>query len=462
MKEWHSDAKDLYFKQKQSLTKTRDVLLARYFPDKRLDVRFAEQFKERIWGFLRHTDEYKALKAAQKSPGLTPEEIDDQQLQAKIEAERRKSDGVEEKSDGTRESDRLITICENEEMTPDFLMKAHNLDPERWEVVTYRNNYWHSQKKGGKLLVMYQSKLTVKPRETVTMEHIEEFFAELDRSYAPPRIKPRIQDGVYMAEVNIADLHYGKLCWHGDTGNDFDHKIAKKMFYDIIARIKAELEGRPLEYITFVWSNDFFNSDTPEKTTTAGTQQDTDLRWQKLFDNGVQMLIDAMTELSQINGGTIVKTFYTRSNHDEQNSYFALKVLWAWFRLDCLVEIDTSPLARKYQLYGNTLIGYTHGDKEKDQKGGKEKVSRLAGLMPIEAHELWGKAKFKEMHTAHLHSEHATEGLNGVIVRRISSPTATDVWHYQSGYVGAVRKAQTFIYHKELGLLNTINTPVIE
>ncbi len=64
------------------------------------------------------------------------------------------------------------------------------------------------------------------------------------------------------------------------------------------------------------------------------------------------------------------------------------------------------------------------------------------------------------MHAAHLHSEHAINEANGVIVRRIASPTAADTWHYESGYVGAVRKAQTFIYDKERGLLQTINTPV--
>ena len=52
--------------------------------------------------------------------------------------------------------------------------------------------------------------------------------------------------------------------------------------------------------------------------------------------------------------------------------------------------------------------------------------------------------------------------INGVIVRRISSPTALDTYHTTRGYMGAVRKAQTFLYHKERGLVHTINTPVWE
>lgn len=38
--------------------------------------------------------------------------------------------------------------------------------------------------------------------------------------------------------------------------------------------------------------------------------------------------------------------------------------------------------------------------------------------------------------------------------------TATDTWHYQNAFVGAVRKAQTFVYDRDYGLIHTINTPV--
>jgi hypothetical protein len=104
---------------------------------------------------------------------------------------------------------------------------------------------------------------------------------------------------------------------------------------------------------------------------------------------------------------------------------------------------------------------FTHGNKEGRESKSKEKASRLASVMPNESREMWSKARYHEVHAAHLHSEQATEEINGVIVRRISSPTATDTYHYESGYVGAVRKAQTFIYDKERGLKQVINTPVI-
>jgi len=274
------------------------------------------------------------------------------------------------------------------------------------------------------------------------------------KQFKPPIVKA--VDRKMMAEVNIADLHLGKLCWHGDTPENYDYKIARDTFYYIIADVIENLKGKPIEYITFVWTNDFFNSDNEQKTTTAGTPQDTDIRSKKLFNVGVEMLVRGVEMLARV---APIKMFYTPSNHDESSSYHALKYLEAWFRNDPNVTINTDAYPRKYQLYGNTLLGYCHGAKEGTSKS-KEKASRLASLMPLEAREMWGQAKFCEMHTAHLHSEHVYEEINGVIVRRVSSPTATDVWHAENAYIGSVRKAQTFVYDKERGHILTINTPV--
>lgn len=358
----------------------------------------------------------------------------------------------EYKANGESVSERIIEISQLEDITPELMMEKHGLVPGLWEVVAYRNNFWQNQTKGGGVLTLYQSRLTVKPKKQgLSFDNIDAHFKQMDRQFAPVKVAFHEQpQRNRMAEVNIADLHFGKMCWQGDTGNNFDFKIATQVFLNLVERICAEIP-KDLDYITFVWANDFFNCDTITNTTTAGTPQNVDIRWQKLFNKGVEILVQAITMLSEI---APVKTFYLASNHDELTAYHATKYLEAWFRNDPSVEIDSSPMARKYMLYGNTLLGFTHGDKEK--------ANRLSSLMPNEAKELWGQAKYAEMHTAHLHSEHAIQEINGVIVRRVSSPTATDSWHYTSGYIGAVRKAQTFVYDKELGLTHIINTPVVE
>ena len=34
-------------------------------------------------------------------------------------------------------------------MTPAFILEAHGLKSSAWEVVSYKNNYWNTQLKGG-------------------------------------------------------------------------------------------------------------------------------------------------------------------------------------------------------------------------------------------------------------------------------------------------------------------------
>jgi hypothetical protein len=359
---------------------------------------------------------------------------------------------IEYKNDGSIISEKFIEVRDGDEMTPEFLLEAHGLKIGLWEVTSYKNNMWNSQDKEGRQ-IMYQSKLVAKPlKNGIDFDEIKKLFGELDRKkYTPVTIKKSA--ATVMAEVNICDLHLGKLCWSGETLENYDHKIARDLFHQLISEIVLELKKQPIDYITFIWTHDFFNSDDENQETTGGTPQDTDTRVKKLFPIGVHMLEAGIeTLLREIKRP--VKTFYVRSNHDEMTSFFAMMVLEAYFRKEPNVEILTNAYPRKYQMYGNTLIGYCHGDKEK--------AARLASLMPIEAREMWSMTKWHEMHTAHLHSEHMIQEVNGVIVRRISSPTALDQWHTDSGFIGAVRKAQTFIYDKEWGLVQTINTPVKE
>ena len=126
--------------------------------------------------------------------------------------------------------------------------------------------------------------------------------------------------------------------------------------------------------------------------------------------------------------------------------------LSAWFRHNKDIKVDTSAMARKYVEFGKCLIGFTHGDTERKNRIGK--------LMPIEAREAWGRTLYHEVHAAHFHSEQAIKEENGIIVRHISSPTGTDNWHYEKGFVGAIKKTQSFIWDKELGLTDIIHTAI--
>lgn len=353
-------------------------------------------------------------------------------------------------------STKFIELKSGAVLTPKELLELHGFDALKWEVANCVNNFWNSQLTGGILQVSYQSKLTARPvKEPFDFSAIDAHFAKLETPFSPPA---RVHhQGDMLAVVHMADIHLGKLCWHGDTGNDYDLKIARQMYYDLIMKICGELKTKPVEKIVYCWSNDFFNSDNEAQTTTKGTPQDTDGRWAKMLNIGCTMLVDGAGMLADI---APVETFYLPSNHDKKTAYTALKYLEAWYRNDSDVQTEIDAYPRKYKRYGNVLLGFTHGDAEGKESASAVKASRLASVMPNEARQLWGQTTHHEMHAAHLHSEQMIQEINGVIVRRISSPTAHDAWHTDSGYIGTVRKAQTFLYDKDDGLMQIVNTPV--
>src|SRR5690606_36216509 len=108
--------------------------------------------------------------------------------------------------------------------------------------------------------------------------------------------------------------------WCGETGENYDYKIAKKRFFFVLNVIIERVKGRDgIEKIVFPVGSDFFNFDTLDGTTTIGTKQDNDLRWQKLFAVGVEILIKAIDMLTEI---APVEAFLIPGNHDKMTSFY--------------------------------------------------------------------------------------------------------------------------------------------
>lgn len=337
-------------------------------------------------------------------------------------------------------------------MNEDNLLTKLGYDPLVWEIVSSscRKGEWDAQIKGGdiKKLYSYRVNANVKKREGSICQTalLDAMIAELNKSDRLVRHEPIYVAGENIAIVSIADLHLGKLAWYKECGGNYDYKICRERYFYIINRAITYLKQiKNLEKIVFFWSQDFFHYDSLRITTTAGTPQDTDVRWQKLFQVGCQMLVDGI-ELLRDELNVPIHTFYTRSNHDMQVSYYAVNYLYAWFHKDQRVEVDNEPIGRKYIEYGVNLMGFGHGDEEK---------KRIHTLMQIEEREAWGRTTSHEYFLGHFHKQMVYyPGVNdegGVTVRYLASPTETDNWHYTEGYIGSMKAAQVFIRNKYEG-----------
>ena len=350
-------------------------------------------------------------------------------------------------SDGTQTSDRKIKLTdENLLKDTNYLMSLHGYDFNKFELVNAKSSQWETQIKGGSLETLYSSKITVKPIQNAITEQDISNLIQMLESKSPYRPKHNIKSKK-MLEVNICDLHIGKLAWHKEVGQDYDYKIATKRFEDTIEDILYKTRYEEFEKILFVFGNDFYNFSTSDGATINKTPQDNDSRYKKMCIKGEELLIKSIERLSEKSN---VEVLMVEGNHDAIPTFHSMRYMSAWFRNAQNVTVSEDIKTRKYYNYGKCLIGFTHGDKE---------MKRLPSLMQNEAAELWGKTLYREYHCAHFHSEQVQEH-EGIIRRHLSSITGTDSWHFDSGYISALAKAQSFIWDKDNGLENIIMSNV--
>lgn len=274
-------------------------------------------------------------------------------------------------------------------------------------------------------------------------EHKDEFAKQLIKQlqeHSPnyPKIKrEKIKDG-HLLVIDPADVHIGKLCSAFESGEDYNSQIAVKRVLEGVEGILNKANGFNIDKIAFIGGNDILHVDTPKRTTTSGTPQDTDGMWYDNFLTAKKLYVDVLERLI---GVADVHFTFNPSNHDYTNGFFLADVIKTHFK-DCKnITFDTSIAHRKYFTYGVNLIGTTHGDGAK-----------TADLPLLMAHESkdWSSCKHRYIYTHHVHHK-TSKDFMGVCVESLRSPSGTDSWHDRNGYKFAPKAVEGFIHHPEHG-----------
>jgi hypothetical protein len=329
---------------------------------------------------------------------------------------------------------------------------AYRKDREvKWDVVDGKVTSGHVNDSGKLLLKpvfnvkVWMSRKTEEIRTNLALED----FKTLAYQFAPKAVSlkyPKLKQGM-LYEIEMPDIHIGKLTWGEETGEDSDIKIQEKIAKTVIEELLSHTQHYPIDRILFPIGHDYFNVDNQFNTTAHGTPQQEDTRWRKTFKVGWTLAADMINMCAQI---APVDVYIIPGNHDEERSYYLGEVLSALYMNSKNVCIENSPKARKYYEYGSNLIGMTHGYHEK--------ITKLAQLMSFEVPEMWARTKHREWHTGDKHHKedyvHKThESDNGVVVRILRSLTTADAFHYNKGYVGALKASEAFLWNKENGLI---------
>ena len=250
-----------------------------------------------------------------------------------------------------------------------------------------------------------------------------------------PVIIRRPEVNGHLLVVDVADLHIGKLCDAFETGEDYNNQIAVQRAKEGVQGILDKSVGFNIDKILFVGGNDILHVDTPRNTTTNGTGQDTSAMWYRNFLDAKQLYIELLEMLISF---ADVHFVFNPSNHDYQSGFFLSDCIETHFRTSKNITFDCSLAHRKYFLYGNSLIGTTHGD------GAKQ--ADLGSLMSVEAKKEWATSEHRYMYIHHFHHKISKDYIN-VTVEALRSPSGTDSWHHRKGYQHAPKAVEGFLHH---------------
>jgi hypothetical protein len=317
----------------------------------------------------------------------------------------------------------------------------------RWEVVDGKVKSGYVNDSGALLIKpLFSVKVWLRKKvEEIAARNEVELLKKEAIAYAPKFKKityPKLKGFLY--EIAMPDLQLGRLVMAEEAGLASDPDLYVRKAESAINELLAV--PYPVERILFPIGNDFFDSNTAENMTAHGTPQRDDVRWQRTYKLAKGMIIRAIESMTQI---APVDVKIIKGNHDEERIFYFGDTLESWFHKNPNVTVDKSPIGRKYYPFGKVLIGLAHGYYEKDVK--------LDSLMAYEQPKLWAESQFREWHLGDKHHKKDTiiktdELENGVVVRILRSLAPPSVWEYDKGFVGSLKAAEGFLWHKERGL----------
>lgn len=288
-----------------------------------------------------------------------------------------------------------------------------------------------------------KSTLFVKKETEVNYQVLVEKF--LDKTFTNREINWNYQNSQVTESSELCmvlclfDIHIGRLAYSNYTGDDTDLEMQQEDYINSLNELIQNIPFDRLEKIILPIGNDYFNIDTPLLTTTNGTLQDNTTDLSNMFYLGLNLLTYTITYLST---HCPVEVLLVPGNHDRMSSNFLATSLKMIFQNNKMVEVDNSPVTRKYRQYGNTTLGFAHGEL---------KPEKYAELLPYEAKEMFASSEYWEYLLGDKHHEKYFQIERGVVVRHLSGLTKADRWTFNNGYTTSKRRVYGILYHRTQG-----------
>lgn len=274
-------------------------------------------------------------------------------------------------------------------------------------------------------------------------------IGEDTESYFGIKVGPRI------AVLNLYDAHLDKLPIKSTCGVETTLEDNLNVFRNTIDKIIPHIIANQVERIIFPVGNDLFHTNGFNSQTKKGTQ----IEYYGSPEDAYYAICDVISEtILKLSRVADVEVIMIKGNHDEDK----VTTLGFWLNrmfYNTNVSVDFLRRQRKYIQYGENLLGFAHGDKE------KSKIAQLPLIMAQEAKTMWGNTTYRKMFLGDLHHGFEYQFLKakdmpGVEVEYLRSVGTTDTWHEDFGWVGVPKTAYLQIIDKEDGECSRMKFPI--
>lgn len=356
--------------------------------------------------------------------------------------------------DNTITSEKILNLSNEALISKEQLLKAHGYNPDEFDLVSAKNSKWNVNTKEEGIKDLYSSKITVKPKEKeekIDKNYIIKLMDDFTKNYVPGDIEKRIlKDFVIKntsinskcAVLSLNDLHWGRYI-SSELNYGVEHTInsERNRIYNIMEKAVEKYKTMNIDKLIILLGSDFFNSDCYGFTTQHRNKQNNNMSFKDMFSTGLSLCVDLINKATELN--VKIDVVFIPGNHGNNEDYMLGKCLEAYFRGIHGVNVSCSSEPREYIQYYNTLIGFTHGDKEKKNS--------LANLMAIEDNR-WSNTEHHIWITGHNHQvkENIIED-NGVTVYTCPSLAFDDEWTREKGY-SSKKRVMGFIIDKDNGV----------
>lgn len=268
-------------------------------------------------------------------------------------------------------------------------------------------------------------------------------------AYKPPMLNINKSKEPFAVILSPFDLHFGKHGWEDETGSSYSRQEARDLLMEHTGNLGTLISnfGKP-EKIICGSGSDWLHIDNPQGGTTRGTPQDCDGTYSQILIEGSELAHDHVEMLRQI---APVEWYPVPGNHDRSAAMTIMLYLQAIYKDSKDVKITVNPKRRQYTLYGDSLLGFSHGDSVKP--------GDAHAVMTKEAADLWAQSNRQYWFCGHLHHEVIRE-IHGLTHIQLKSLSGMDRFHSNAGYITSGRALQAFIVTKDKGIVAQLVSPV--